>query len=472
MLLRHSALYLVARGLPGLVSLLALTVYTRLLSPEQYGQYALVGAWTGLAGVVLFFWLRAGLVRFFAVYEGRQHAFLSSVALAFAGLVALVAAAAAAGLAVVAPAARPLVLAGVALLACHALFELQRELARAELAPVRYGMLGTASAVLSLVFGVALVLLGLGAVGALAGAAAGALVAVLPPLARQLRVVRLHLADLAILRQLLRYGAPLTAAIALDFVVASSDRLLIGWLLSEEAVGRYAVGYDLARNGVGVMLTIVHLAAYPLVVQAFEQRGPQGAAPQMERNLVAILAVGLPAATGLALVAGNIATVLLGAAFRADATTIIPVIAVAVVLGGAKVFHFDYSFQLSRRTGLQVWISGLAASLNVVLNLLWIPAFGIIGAAYATLVTYALALLLSLAWGRRVVPFPVPTAEIAKIALATAVMAATVWPLAGGRGLMWLIAQIAAGAVVYGLCLWLFDVANLRAGRWQERLRP
>lgn len=54
MLLRHSALYTLARGLPGLINFAALAVYTRLLGPEEYGRYALVIAAVGLANAVLF----------------------------------------------------------------------------------------------------------------------------------------------------------------------------------------------------------------------------------------------------------------------------------------------------------------------------------------------------------------------------------------------------------------------------------
>ena len=38
MLVRHSAIYVVARGGPGLINFLAIALYTRLLTPEQYGQ--------------------------------------------------------------------------------------------------------------------------------------------------------------------------------------------------------------------------------------------------------------------------------------------------------------------------------------------------------------------------------------------------------------------------------------------------
>lgn len=60
MLLKHSALYLLVRGLPGLVNFLAIAVFTRLHTPDDYERYVLVEAWTRVFNVV---WLRPSLLR-------------------------------------------------------------------------------------------------------------------------------------------------------------------------------------------------------------------------------------------------------------------------------------------------------------------------------------------------------------------------------------------------------------------------
>ena len=39
--LSHAAIYLVARGLPGMIAFLAIPLFTRILSKADYGRYAL-----------------------------------------------------------------------------------------------------------------------------------------------------------------------------------------------------------------------------------------------------------------------------------------------------------------------------------------------------------------------------------------------------------------------------------------------
>ncbi len=55
---RHTAIYLAARGLPGILAFLALPLFTHLLSPAAYGRYALVLATVNLLNALLFQWLR------------------------------------------------------------------------------------------------------------------------------------------------------------------------------------------------------------------------------------------------------------------------------------------------------------------------------------------------------------------------------------------------------------------------------
>jgi len=63
-LLRHSAIYLIARGVPGAINFLAIAIYTRLLSPQEYGQYVLVFSAVTLINIVLYDWLKLSLLRF------------------------------------------------------------------------------------------------------------------------------------------------------------------------------------------------------------------------------------------------------------------------------------------------------------------------------------------------------------------------------------------------------------------------
>ena len=377
MFLRHSVIYLFARGLPGLVALIAITIYSRLLTPEDYGLYALVIAGVGLADVIAFQWLRLGLFRFLPSYESRLEVFLSTVSAGFLIVAILCSVLAGATLGVIDDSTRRgLLLLGVALLVTKAVLANLLVLAQIQLLPVRVALIACSSAVLGLAVAVALIVLGWSVWGLLCGSLTGGLITALVGLAGPSRWIRLRSSEPAILHQMFVYGVPLSVTLGLTFVVDSSDRFLIAWLLDEAAVGRYSAGYHLAQASIGILLTIINTAGYPLVVRALEKQGPDEARRQLRQNLTALLALGLPATLGFALLADNIASVFLGEAFRAEATRIMPLIALAVLLSRLKVFYFDLSFQLGCKTVGQIWVALAAAAVNIVLNLLWIPRFG------------------------------------------------------------------------------------------------
>jgi O-antigen/teichoic acid export membrane protein len=88
-----------------------------------------------------------------------------------------------------------------------------------------------------------------------------------------------------------------------------------------------------------------------------------------------------------------------------------PVAGVAQVLILGYLCHSWFAFlQLplihARRSGLVAFISATALACNIALNFAWIPRFGLIGAAYATLAAYAIEALLAAAIGQRVFFMP------------------------------------------------------------------
>jgi O-antigen/teichoic acid export membrane protein len=462
MLWQHGVLYLLARGVPGLISLLAIAVYTRLLAPEDYGHYALVIAGVGLANKLLYEWLRLGLLRFGPAMREQQDRLLATIAATFLGLVMTTGAMGAVALALTDPLSRWLIAAGVPLLWIQALFDLELERARSQLLPKRYGLMALTRACLALALGVLLVLVGFGALGLLLALMVGMLVALILPLTAEIRQLRLRLFDPVLLISLSRYGGPLAVTAALSFIIGSSDRLLIGWLLSDAAVGRYAVAYDLTSFSIGLLLMIVNLAAYPLVVRALEDHGLERARQQLIASSTALLAIGVPAVIGLIVLARPVAGVLLGAEFQADAAMLIPLIAIAALLRDLKAYYFDLAFHLGRNTVGQIWVTLVGASVSIGLNLWLIPTFGLVGAASANISAYSLALVLSWALGRQVFALPWPLMDSLKVAMAAVVMGAVVWPLAEETGTLAVLVQVTAGVVVYAILMCILNVADAR----------
>jgi O-antigen/teichoic acid export membrane protein len=462
MLFRHGLTYIWARGLPSIINFAAIALFTRLLTPEEFGRYAMVMASVFLANAVIFIWLRLSLLRF-AGSAKNQSQLLSTALACFLVLVGLNAIFALIVLPFVADGSqRSLILFGMLLLWLTSWLELTSDVLRAQLQPKRYGYINLLKSVTSISVGGTLAYLGWGAWGLLIGLA---LATALPTLIYGRTIwtgIHLRHVDKELTRRLLRYGLPLTASVACSLVVRGSDRILLGWLLNSSVVGIYAAGYDLAQNSLEVLMMIIDAAAFPLAVHALERDGVQAAQKQLSQNITILLTVALPATVGLAMVAPNLAHVMLGSQFQIEAAHLIPWVALAVFLSGVRTYYIDHAFLLGRNTVAQFFVLGLAAAVNVVLNLIWIPAHGIQGAVWATVIAYLVSFVLAVLLARQSFPLPFPAKELLKVAGATVGMALTLWPLYTLNGALGLLLQVLAGIIVYALLLFALNGSQMR----------
>ena len=463
MLIRHTAYYALARIVPGLLNFLAIAAYTRMLSPGDYGVYAVTIAWIGLANVLCFQWLRLALLRFFQANKDNPDGFLGVIFFAFI-LVVLVTGGA--GLVFYAtwadPVVEKLILLAVPLTWIQAWFDLNLELARSRLEPVRYGLMSTVKAVVFLSLGIALIFLGFRFYAPLLGLFAGMLAASIGFGRQNWRSIPFAIPSKQQIWPLLAYGMPLMATFALAFVVSNSDRLILAWLLGEAAAGTYSAGYDIAFQVITLLMVTVNLAGYPLAVKKMEDLGHEAARQQLAENGTLLLLVAVPVLCVFLALAPQVVTVLLGERFREGAVSLVPWVALAAFFAGIRAYHFDLAFQLSRKTMYQVGVTGVAALTNVVLNYLCIPLFGIVGAAYATLVAYLVALVLSLLWGRKLFSISLLTPDTVKICLSGGLMVASLWPLRGEFGLISLAFQVVAGGLVYAVSIFVTNVLDIR----------
>ena len=471
-ILSQAGVYLAARGLPGVVSFLAIPLFSRLLSPADYGRYALGVATVGVLNALLFQWLRLSLVRYLPGCKEDPVRLKST--LATAGAATLLAAGAVGAVACLLPLStgwRGFIGLCWTALAVQATFELCCEYARGSLAPWHYMRLQLARAISFVALGVLFVRMGAGWWGPLAGSAAGMAGASLLAWRRDWAGTRLRV-DRPLLGRLVQYGIPLSLTVALTVVISSSDRYVLAWKLGEGAAGLYSVAVDFTVQTITLLMMVIHMAMFPIAVREWEQGGPEAARKQMHTNASLLLAIGVPCVVGLAVLAPGIAHCFLGPSFRDAAAAIMPLVALGTFLACMKAYHFDAAFQFVHRTLAQVWIVLVAAVLNVALNLVAVPRWGINGAAGASVLAYLVAIGLTVAIGRRHVALPVPAGVAGMVVLGGVLMGALLYPLRGYVSPVAVAAQVAGGALVYGstllACIFMGARSQLLA-KWSGR---
>jgi O-antigen/teichoic acid export membrane protein len=463
MLLRHSAIYLLARGIPGLVGFLTVVVFTHLLSAAAYGQYALVVSAAVVVNAICYQWLNASMLRYLSQDGSQSGELLSAVLrgfLAISGAVVFVGVFAAAiwwehvwgGLIVLA----------MVLTLTQGWLTLNLELIRGYLIPAHYGYVSMVKAVIALGLGTIFALLGFGAHGAIVGLIVGVVSAgIWASWGRWRSAIALR-PERGQIKSLLRYGLPLTASFTLLVVISTTDRFMLAGLLDESAAGLYAASQGVAQQTVGVLMTMINLAAYPLILGTLEKYGVDEARAQLRKYAILLFGVGLPISAAFCLLPKEIAQVFLGGSYQDAAEEVMPWLAAATLFASIRTYYYDLPFYLGEKTRWQPLIITVAAVCNVVMNYWLIPIYGVIGSAYSTLMAHMLATLLSVSIGRSSFQLPNLSTDIAKLLAATAVMSLAISQMRGGAGFAGLMFPLLMGGLVYLASMFALDVPGVR----------
>ncbi|TPW01061.1 MAG: polysaccharide biosynthesis protein [bacterium] len=457
--------YLPANIVQGVVGFLAIILFTRLLSAEDFGRYALAFSVMTLAHVAVFSWLEAAMARFWAAQTpgAAQGHFARLYRTAFAlsaGFLLL------AGLAIwllpIDPLFRLALAVGLAGAPARNMVKLAQERFRAEGEVAKSARLDMAVTAGGLAIGVGFALAGAGATAPLLGLGLAPLAALPFVLPGELKQARGGAFEAGRVREYAMYGYPIAASLALTVVLSSTDRFVLDAYLGEAAVGAYHASYSIANRTLDVLFLWLGTAGQPALVMALERGGMDRLKVAAREQLSTFLLVGLPAAAGVALVARPLSEVLIGEELRTAAASVTPWIALSALLFGLTAYYFGQAFTLGKKTKRLLIAMAIPAGMNVILNLILVPRFGLMGAAWATAASFGLGMLATMLIGRRVMALPIPWESLARCGVATGLMALAVSRLPAIGGLGELILDAGVGAIVYAAAALTLNAAGVR----------
>ncbi len=248
------------------------------------------------------------------------------------------------------------------------------------------------------------------------------------------------------LRQLLSYGVPLLPNGLLRWLINYADRLVIIQLLGLAAVGVYSASYSLGQ--------VLHLLVMPMgfVLFPFLSRlWDRGERDEVRRYLAHgtryYLLIAMPACLGITLLSQPLLRLIATAEFETSELVVFW-IAAGFIFNG--LFQVNvYAFHLTHRTRVLSLILLAAAALNIGLNLALVPRLGLLGAAVATAMAFALMAGIALGWGRRLIGHRVRWRDVGKATVAAVVMGVVLLLLPEPTGWLGILAFAALGASVY-----------------------
>jgi O-antigen/teichoic acid export membrane protein len=231
--------------------------------------------------------------------------------------------------------------------------------------------------------------------------------------------------DWGLLKRVLRYGIPLMPHIAAAYIFQSVDKFMLAGSGAHglAAAGVYSVGSRIASGAMMLGLGMQR-AWLPFFFKEAKREDPL--ALEKVRQLSFWSMSGMAAfVTLLAMTAPEVVAVIAPGGYEtASAVTSVLCLATLYRTGAQTAGAVVLS---SETAAYRIWLASLpAASISIVLNWLWIPRWGALGACWATTIGMALNMLLTVAMARAVRRVPFRYAAISLILVLVTGMVAAV----------------------------------------------
>jgi O-antigen/teichoic acid export membrane protein len=148
----------------------------------------------------------------------------------------------------------------------------------------------------------------------------------------------------------------------------------------------------------------------------------------------------------------------IGVEFRAG-LAVVPILLLANLCLGIYV-NLSVWYKLSDRTGLGAWVSIAGAGLTILLNILWIPEWGYLGAAWATLACYFFMMCVSWLLGQIYFPVKYPLGKLGfYVVLGLALYFGKLYLVTMQGWNVWLTASLGLG--LYSFIVGIVDIKPL-----------
>lgn len=201
---------------------------------------------------------------------------------------------------------------------------------------------------------------------------------------------RIKKISIPLIKNSLVFSLPTVAAGISSWVITAADRYMINYYQNSAAVGLYTLSYSL----VAIMLSfsgIITQVLFPYISKAWHEKKNHNILfnAMLKYNLLIIL----PATVGLFILRKQIITLISGPEYLSGSSVIIILLFFPLLITISSIYMTHLLLQ--GRTKMVGLIYSLSAILNIVLNMVLIPSYGINGASFASLVSYIFMFALS-----------------------------------------------------------------------------
>lgn len=246
--------------------------------------------------------------------------------------------------------------------------------------------------------------------------------------------------------QLMKFGLPLLFTELLYLLLTYVDRYLIVAYIGEEALGLYSVGYNMASYTSDMMMFAVSYSVVPIYVGIYKNDGREHTELFLQKCMKYLLTVMIPIFFGYLMTSRDIFLVLASEKY-VSAASFSPIILLgSYFIGMNSIFNAGLYLQKKTKTIMSIMLAALL--MNIVLNMLLIPRYGVYGAALATLGACILSSALTIALSSKYITVRVDIRTVVYYVLLSVVMLLAMRSIKTNLAWLTLVAKMTIGSLI------------------------
>ena len=261
-----------------------------------------------------------------------------------------------------------------------------------------------------------------------------------------IRMIRPHI---SLIKSYLAFSIPLLPFMLCAWIVAMSDRYIIGHFMNIDAVGVYSACYVIGSIG-QIFIYPLWIVLFPATTNLYDNNQISELRAHLQYSLKYFLMFAIPTSFGLLVLSKSLLLAVTTPKF-VEGYLIIPIVAVGGVVFSTSTI-LGNTLMLVKRTKILSLSYTISAIVNIALNMVLVPSIGIIGAAIATLITFIVHLIVIAAISLREFSFDVDVKFIIKSCISSSIMCLIIF-IIKPISINAILGSIVLGAAIYFLVL-------------------
>jgi len=265
--------------------------------------------------------------------------------------------------------------------------------------------------------------------------------------------------DKKLIQPIMKAALPIAIMGFLGVFMLNIDIIIIGWFRSTADIGLYSAGQKIVQL-LYTMPVIIAGALFPALSRAASNKDSLKVSLIMEKGMAATFAFAIPITLGGIILAGPIINMLYGAEYLPAVLTFqILLLTNIVIFPQTLLSNFVLAHNKQKKLAFYI---GLAALGNVILDIIFIPKFGIAGSATATVIVQTIYIFFTWNMIKKINPFKT-IANLKKIFIASALVCITAFVFNYLN--MPVIINILASGAIYLLALLILKEPIIKEGK-------